>query len=165
MDCVFAVFAFSPFSFFPVSVLGVFAFSCSAGGTPAAGTQISCAQRNMMLLKVVWKIMENWCFEIKWGFPFEMVQVLQGAVFFPASSDPDPTPRLGKPSPSTMRGQKRWSTNCPPASLPPSKYFPSPLASWRHPLNPLKITRWSFLVKDVQTHGVGGRWWSFTTCF
>ena len=46
---VFAVFAFS---FFPVSVLGVFAFSrfrvfafsCSAGGTPAAGTQISCAQ-------------------------------------------------------------------------------------------------------------------------
>ena len=32
------------FSFFPVSVLGVFAFSCSAGGIPAAGTQIPCAQ-------------------------------------------------------------------------------------------------------------------------
>ena len=38
---LFRVFAFS---FFPVSVLGVFAFSCSAGGIPAAGTQISCAQ-------------------------------------------------------------------------------------------------------------------------
>ena len=53
---VFAVFAFSPFSrfrFFPFSCLAfspfsgfrVFAFSCSAGGTPAAGTQISYAQR------------------------------------------------------------------------------------------------------------------------
>ena len=55
---VFAVFAFSPFSrfrFFPFSCLAfppfspfsgfrVFAFSCSAGGIPAAGTQISCAQ-------------------------------------------------------------------------------------------------------------------------
>ena len=44
---VFAVFAFSclafpPFS--PFSGFRVFAFSCSAGGIPAAGTQISCAQ-------------------------------------------------------------------------------------------------------------------------
>ena len=57
---VFAVFAFSPFSrfrFFPFSCLAfppftpfsgfrVFAFSCSAGGIPAAGTQISCAQKS-----------------------------------------------------------------------------------------------------------------------
>ena len=46
---VFAVFAFSRFRFFPFPCLAfsrfrVFAFSCSAGGTPAAGTQISCAQ-------------------------------------------------------------------------------------------------------------------------
>ena len=38
----FHVFAFS---FCPVSALGVFAFSCSAGGIPAAGTQISRAQK------------------------------------------------------------------------------------------------------------------------
>ena len=45
----FRVFAFSRFRFFPFPCLAfsrfrVFAFSCSAGGTPAAGTQISCAQ-------------------------------------------------------------------------------------------------------------------------
>ena len=55
--CVFAVFAFSPFSRFRVFVFSrfrawrfrVFAFSCSAGGTPAAGTQISCAQTTLSL--------------------------------------------------------------------------------------------------------------------
>ena len=68
MDCVFAVFAFSPFfafSFFPVSVLGVFAFSafsCSAGGTPAAGTQISCAQdcrMSVVLHLCIWPLCSN----------------------------------------------------------------------------------------------------------
>ena len=34
---------------------------------------------------------------------------------------------LYRSSPSTMRGQKRWSTICPPAALPPSKYLPFPL--------------------------------------
>ena len=29
-------------------------------------------------------------------------------------------------APSTMRGQKRWSTSWPPASLPPSRYLPTP---------------------------------------
>ena len=38
----FSCLAFPPFS--PFSGFRVFAFSCSAGGIPAAGTQISCAQ-------------------------------------------------------------------------------------------------------------------------
>merc|ERR1719201_160112 len=33
---------------------------------------------------------------------------------------------LYRSSPSTMRGQKRWSTSCPPAALPPSRYLPVP---------------------------------------
>ena len=49
----FRVFAFSffPFPCLAFSRFRVFAFSCSAGGTPAAGTQISCAQQ-----------CQQWCF-------------------------------------------------------------------------------------------------------
>ncbi len=32
--------------------------------------------------------------------------------------------------PSTIRGQKRWSTNWPPASLPPSRYLGKTWPSW-----------------------------------
>ena len=66
---------FSPFSRFRVFVFSrfrawrfrVFAFSCSAGGIPAAGTQISCAQ----LWDVSWR-MVNWVHKShvnwkKWG--------------------------------------------------------------------------------------------------
>ena len=35
-------------------------------------------------------------------------------------------PTQYRSSPSTMRGQKRWSTSWPPASLPPSRYLPTP---------------------------------------
>merc|ERR1712226_882311 len=48
---------------------------------------------------------------------------------------------LYRSSPSTMRGQKRWSTNWPPASLPPSKYLPTPLEVHVPDLSVLPLTQ------------------------
>ena len=71
--CRFRVFAVFAFSFLPVFVLGVsavftcfrvFAFSCSAGGIPAAGTQISCAQpktKTAIILADTIYIGTHWC--------------------------------------------------------------------------------------------------------